>query len=290
MDAEHLIRAQSEAAAAACAGLSAIYRARADLDPQAWLDVAATELWRFAGTLKRVAPAAAAWVSILDEHADAPLSSLGVGFADCLTPAQKHAASRNVQRLIGFACPKPNTDQLCDPKDPPDSAVNGMLHARVSDDAGGSALVLGGLMRTDGRLDESAAEDELLTTMFHAVATAAADQVVSPRSARRRLLARLTGAQERVLGLMIEGLTNQEMARRLDRSPHTVHDHVMGVFRALGVNSRRAVNELWYDRTPLAAIDGTVQSRPERSVQARIWSRPAESDAAQDVERATATS
>jgi DNA-binding NarL/FixJ family response regulator len=66
----------------------------------------------------------------------------------------------------------------------------------------------------------------------------------------RRLLAACTGAPERsqtvtprerdVLRLLVEGLTNRQIAERLVVSEHTVHRHVANLLRKLGVRSRAA--------------------------------------------------
>lgn len=48
----------------------------------------------------------------------------------------------------------------------------------------------------------------------------------------------LSPAQLAVLLPLIQGLTQQEIADRLDLSPHTVHNHVRDVYRTLGVHSR----------------------------------------------------
>ena len=48
----------------------------------------------------------------------------------------------------------------------------------------------------------------------------------------------LTAAELRVVGLVAEGLTNREVARRLFLSPHTVDSHLRSSFAKLGVASR----------------------------------------------------
>lgn len=249
MDADYLIRAQSEAAAAACAGLASVYRADPNLGVPAWLNTAATEFWKFARDRRLLAPPAAGWVTLLDEHPDAPSASLGVGFSTGLESGQQHKATVRVQRLVRLACPSARGDRRSTRAEGrADAAVTGILHGRVNDDAGGVALFLGGLLRPDGHADESAPDDELLSTFFRAIAQAAADRVMQPISTRRKLCEGLTAAQERVLVLLVEGLSFEGIATRLERSAHTVHDHAMSVYRALGVNSRFELVELWHGR------------------------------------------
>ncbi len=48
----------------------------------------------------------------------------------------------------------------------------------------------------------------------------------------------LSDAEHRVASLVSEGLTNQQVALRIGRSPHTVNFHLRNIFRKLGVGSR----------------------------------------------------
>jgi DNA-binding CsgD family transcriptional regulator len=48
----------------------------------------------------------------------------------------------------------------------------------------------------------------------------------------------LSDAQQRVLRLILQGLSEKEVAARLHLSPHTVHTHVKNVYQALQVHSR----------------------------------------------------
>ena len=48
----------------------------------------------------------------------------------------------------------------------------------------------------------------------------------------------LTEAELRVIGLVTEGLTNPQIAKRLFVSAQTVKTHMKNVFRKLGVSSR----------------------------------------------------
>ncbi len=271
MDAEHLIRAQSEAAAAACEGLVPLYRCCAVERLSDWLDTAATEFVKFSRARRLLAAPLAAWVTILREHQNAPPSSLGVGFSTGFSSDQIHAARINVQRLVRSVFPTSGRKSRPSPRaDGIDPAGNGMFHERVTDDAGGAGLVLGGLVRDDGHFDDSAADDELLTTFFRFVAGAAADRVLRPLSVRERMCSLLTPAQERVLELLADGKGTLEIAALLGRSAHTVHEHVQGVYRALEVNSRFDVQNLWYARKPLSAatlakVQRIVSTGPVRS-------------------------
>lgn len=89
--------------------------------------------------------------------------------------------------------------------------------------------------------------------MSRAEATAVAPAAVSADAQAYQTLPSfealgLTPRQADVLGLLLQGKPNKDIARRLGLSVETVKDHVQAVLRALGVNSRTqavlAVNQL----------------------------------------------
>ncbi|MBI1189555.1 MAG: hypothetical protein GC200_02595 [Tepidisphaera sp.] len=55
---------------------------------------------------------------------------------------------------------------------------------------------------------------------------------------RPDLLRRVSDAQRKVLDLLIVGCTEPQIAERLGRSKHTVHDHTKAIYAQLGVKSR----------------------------------------------------
>jgi len=67
----------------------------------------------------------------------------------------------------------------------------------------------------------------------------------------------LTGTELRVVGLVVDGLTNRQAAARLYLSPHTVAFHLRQVFRKLEISSRvqlvRLANEHGPDREPTSS-------------------------------------
>lgn len=52
------------------------------------------------------------------------------------------------------------------------------------------------------------------------------------------LLKPLSRREQEVLKLMIEGMSNPEIARRMYLSPSTIKTHVRGILNKLGVNHR----------------------------------------------------
>ncbi len=52
----------------------------------------------------------------------------------------------------------------------------------------------------------------------------------------------LTRREEQVASMVIEGLTNQEIAGKLGVSPHTVKNHLLRIYEKLGISSRMELN------------------------------------------------
>jgi len=68
------------------------------------------------------------------------------------------------------------------------------------------------------------------------------------------LMSRLTTAQRRVADLLVKGLSEKQVAKQLDRSPHTTHDHVKAIYRAWNVRTRAEMIARWAnERTSVRA-------------------------------------
>jgi len=55
---------------------------------------------------------------------------------------------------------------------------------------------------------------------------------------RPDLLNRVSAAQQRVLEFLLGGLTEPQIAEKIGRSRHTIHDHTKAIYSALNVNNR----------------------------------------------------
>jgi DNA-binding NarL/FixJ family response regulator len=94
-------------------------------------------------------------------------------------------------------------------------------------------------------------------------AAARGESPIDPRAARTILTARATpdpGAQlsareGQVLALLVEGLPNKLIARRLEISEKTVKTHLTAIFRTLGVTDRTQA-ALWAERHGFTARRG----------------------------------
>jgi DNA-binding NarL/FixJ family response regulator len=55
------------------------------------------------------------------------------------------------------------------------------------------------------------------------------------------LASRLSPTQQTIAAMLLSGLSQPEIAKRIGRSPHTVHDHTKAIYTRLGVSSRVAL-------------------------------------------------
>jgi LuxR family transcriptional regulator, maltose regulon positive regulatory protein len=118
-------------------------------------------------------------------------------------------------------------------------------------------LDLGTVLAALGRHEPARREIEIAMTAFRGLgadrAGAQAEALLvalgeaeacRPSRSRDGPLARLSPREREVLGLVAEGLTNQDIARRLVLSEHTVHRHMTNILRKLGLTSRAAAASL----------------------------------------------
>lgn len=58
------------------------------------------------------------------------------------------------------------------------------------------------------------------------------------RTLHSESLNKLSVRELEIVNLLVEGLSNQEMARRLELSTHTVRNYMIRIFHKLGTSSR----------------------------------------------------
>jgi DNA-binding CsgD family transcriptional regulator len=98
----------------------------------------------------------------------------------------------------------------------------------------GAAILDFGEIGADG---ERARAETMLAKLVATDRSVPADVAGSPLSS-------LSGREMEVLGLVSQGLTNRDIARRLVLSEHTVNRHVANILRKLGLPSRAAAATL----------------------------------------------
>jgi DNA-binding NarL/FixJ family response regulator len=94
-----------------------------------------------------------------------------------------------------------------------------------------------------------------------------AEAIVSGQDGRREL-GGLTPREREVLGLLVEGLANKEIARALVISPNTVKRYLKSIFEKLGVDSRagavaKAMSSRGFDMPPLLRQNGPSSGKSE---------------------------
>lgn len=160
--------------------------------------------------------------------------------ADEVWRVHRRRKSRRAAGLHGFAravLPTVGVDWATDPEE----AEPGLESAR-------SVLV-----QVDGlEADWEAGPAELarLAAAAPTVAEAWSRRFVVTDLHRLELLRRVSTVQRPLLPLLAEGLTEAEVARRVERSRHTIHDHTRSIYQALGVTSRLELRDVWLGRRP----------------------------------------
>lgn len=133
---------------------------------------------------------------------------------------------------------------------------------------GGRTLVL----QIDGPLDRWSPSDELVLSLAHVapgITEAYILMFVRPRVVRRRLLERLSPVQRTVAPLLAAGHTEKVIARLLDRSAHTVHEHAKAIYLAWGVRNRFELRDRWLGLDSEAVPAVVVQPGAGLGTQAR---------------------
>jgi DNA-binding CsgD family transcriptional regulator len=77
----------------------------------------------------------------------------------------------------------------------------------------------------------------------------------------------LTDREREVLGLICEGRSDAEMSKMLHLSPNTVRNHIVSLYRKLGVN-RRSAAIIWARERGITCLEGMTRKRRRRTPQA----------------------
>jgi len=95
-------------------------------------------------------------------------------------------------------------------------------------------------------------------------------QVAVPRSVRNAVRRPLLSPREKqILGMVVMGFTNQEIAGRLHLAPSTIKSHLGTMFIELGVRSRKEAADLILD--PSAGLGtGILRITPENGEDAEV--------------------
>src|SRR2546423_11018595 len=100
----------------------------------------------------------------------------------------------------------------------------------------------------DNGADGLVASDELDAALAPTLAAACAGQIAFPRRGRSHVWRPLLSTREKqILGMVVLGFTNGEIARKLVVAESTVKSHLSSSFRKLGVRSRTEASELILD-------------------------------------------
>jgi len=89
---------------------------------------------------------------------------------------------------------------------------------------------------------------------------------------RPDLINRVSNAQGRVLEFLLAGLTEPQIAEKIGRSRHTIHDHTKAIYSSLNVNNRVQLVLLFSQITPQAAPAPMVLASPQPLAQPQTLS------------------
>lgn len=245
-----------------CDAVCGLYRAEAE-QVDRWLDQACEQVFRVcASGLETVGGAAGqtlgvgvagVWACLVEEDDRPDRISLHVGVWGYGDGVEQEVVRERIRLEIGGnpSRPLPAPRLSGKPADLSASGIDGQAErfgavglAVEGDEHLGSALFVGASC-ADGRPHSAVRESMLFRAVCRAMGRAAWERVLRPRRRIARLTGRLSQIQRQVLELMVEGITEHEIASRLGRSRHTVHGHVRGIYKTLGMSSRAELISVW---------------------------------------------
>lgn len=127
--------------------------------------------------------------------------------------------------------------------------VGGPLAAELSGNGRSRTFFLS-IWSQERALAEDAGRRALLTQAWRAAEHFYLEATNGDRARAASLLARLTPGQRRVAELLAQGLSKRDIAGRLERSEHTIHDHTKCIYESLCVRTRAEFMALWAGARP----------------------------------------
>lgn len=126
--------------------------------------------------------------------------------------------------------------------------LHGLVRARVSFGASREMLAVVQADGTGAGWRGGAEAGDALEGFAGGIGVAYYKLFVEPERARERLLSGLSETQRRIVPLLIQEKSEREIAEALNRSKHTVHEHVKAIYQSWGVHSRHQAREKWLGR------------------------------------------
>ncbi len=165
----------------------------------------------------------------------------------------EQALSEQARVHVGREAPKDSCTCIILCADNPEALSVGMEQIQESNPDGAPVLVFS--TRLDLRLARDALQsgasgfihaEMTPSQMVRAVKVATKGELVAPRGLLRYLIARedsvdldiLSVRQREILGLVVEGLSNAQIGKRLFLSESTVKQHLRAAYKLLGVSNR----------------------------------------------------
>lgn len=68
----------------------------------------------------------------------------------------------------------------------------------------------------------------------------------------------MSDSQRQVLGYLLMGMTEPQIATKLHRSRHTIHDHTKAIYALIGVKRRVHLLQQFLGLTPEDLLDGQI--------------------------------
>ncbi len=100
----------------------------------------------------------------------------------------------------------------------------------------------------------------LLAAVAPAMARGYDRRFIEPQRHRAAILTKLSQVQRLIAPLLAEGRTERDIADRINRSVHTIHEHTREIYSSLGVRNRRELRDLWLAVPAIPATTRTIAS------------------------------